>query len=163
MMPRPPRMSVRAPSRPMTFDATVAAKVMAAASGRNSRPAANADAPVMACRYSEDRKIAPTTTPVTPAITAGVEISERIRQVAGGTSGAVPRRSSRAKAAGGARLAVRAAADAGDLHPHRPDAAGTGRRGSGPGRRRAPRGPHRGRYPLAQARRTHEDLGARRT
>ena len=41
----------------------------------------------MLCRYSEDRKIAPTTTPVTPAITAEAEISDRIRQVAGGTSG----------------------------------------------------------------------------
>ena len=71
----------------MTFDAAAADSVIAAASGRNSSPATSGDAPRTACRYSEDRKIAPTTTPVTPAITAEAETSDRIRQVAGGTSG----------------------------------------------------------------------------
>src|SRR3954454_14365357 len=101
----------------MTFDATAAARVIAAASGRNSRPATNAEAPVIACRYSEDRKIAPTTTPVIPAITAEAEISDRIRQVVGGTSGEGLRRSRRGEAASSAAAITRAIQVRGAVQP----------------------------------------------
>src|SRR3954471_16935675 len=101
----------------MAFDAAAADRVIAPASGRNSRPATSADAPTIACRYSDERKIAPTTTPVTPAITAEAETSERIRQVDGGTSGSAARRSSRAKAANRTAAAPRAIQVRGAVQP----------------------------------------------
>src|SRR3954471_12005514 len=101
----------------MAFDATAADSVIAPASGRNSRPATSADDPTTACRYSDDRKIAPTTTPVTPAITAEAETSDRIRQVAGGTSGSAVRRSIRANAVSSTAAAARASQVRGDVQP----------------------------------------------
>ena len=81
----------------MTFDATAAASVIARGQRQELQPGDDGGRAEDACRYSDVRKIAPTTTPVTPAITADAETSERIRQVDGGTSGSAARRSSRAK------------------------------------------------------------------
>ena len=56
-----------------------------------------AELPSTVCRYSELMKIAPTTAPVMTAITAEADTSDRIRHIAGGTSGAATRRSMSAK------------------------------------------------------------------
>ena len=95
---RPTAISRRGPACAIRWEATAALSVIIAASGRNSRPVTIAEAPSTCCRNSELRKMTPTRAPVTPAMTAEAETSERSFQMCGVTSGLATLRSMSANA-----------------------------------------------------------------